>query len=81
MQFTCAHIFRGFGQSQFFDICFMEFPPINPKRYVELKSNVSRLFDTSQDKILRLKKEENSFGIYKQNYRETSWDFILILND
>jgi hypothetical protein len=59
----------------------MDFPPINPKRYVELKSNISKLFDTTQDKILRLKKEENTFGIYKQNYQETSHDWILILND
>ncbi len=57
-------------------------PPNNPKRHVEAKSNVSRIFDTMNDKILALKKdEENTFGIYKQNYLETSVDWIFVLND
>jgi hypothetical protein len=77
-----VHVFRGYGQYSFFDAAFLEFPPINPKRHVEVKTNVSRIFDTTQDKILALKKEEdNIFGIYKQNYTETSVDWIFVLND
>lgn len=76
------HVFRGYGQYSFFDAAFLEFPPINPKRHVEVKTNVSRIFDTTQDRILALKKEEdNIFGIYKQNYTETSVDWIFVLND
>ena len=59
----------------------MDFPPINPKRYVELKSNVSKLFDTGRDNILRLKKDDNSLGVYNGDYKETTIDWILILND
>lgn len=67
----------------FFDAAFLELPPTNPKRYVELKANVSKIFDSSKDKILALKKdhENNIFGIYKENYVETSNDWILILTD
>jgi hypothetical protein len=55
-----VHAFRGYTINTFFDAAFLEFPPINPKRYVELKANISKIFDTSRDKILELKKEENS---------------------
>lgn len=45
---------------------FLDFPPVNPKRYVELKTSVSRLFETTQDKNLQMKKdEENTFGMFK----------------
>jgi len=44
MQFNCVNVFRGYQSCKFFDSVFLEFPPINPKRYVELKSNISRLF-------------------------------------
>jgi hypothetical protein len=82
MQFTCVYVFKGYGSNTFFDATFLDFPPINPKRYVELKTNVSLLFDTCQDKNLLLKKDEdNVFGIFKQNYLETSVDWILVLND
>lgn len=82
MQFTCVHAFRGYSQYTFFDAAFLDFPPINPKRYVELKANVSRLFDTTGDRNLQLKKDdENVFGIFKQNYVETSIDWIIVLND
>jgi hypothetical protein len=66
----------------FFDASFLEFPPNNPKRYVELKANISKIFETSRDKILQNKKDENNqFGIYKENYVETSQDWILVLSD
>lgn len=82
MQFTCVHSFRCYASHTFFDASFLEFPPINPKRYVELKTSVSKLFDSASDKNLHLKKDEdNSLGIYKQTYGETSFDWILILND
>ena len=65
MQFTCAHIFRGFSPTlEQFDVSFLEFPPINPKRYFEMRSKVSRVFDSSSDKILKTKKDENKLGIY-----------------
>lgn len=35
-----------------------------PYRPFELRSRVSKLFDTSRDKTLRNKKEENKYGIY-----------------
>jgi hypothetical protein len=83
MQFQCVHTFRGYGQFSFFDAAFLEFPPSNPKRYVEMKSNISRLFDSQKDSVLQLKKDEESniFGIYKQNYTETSVDWVFVLND
>lgn len=59
----------------------MDFPPINPKRYVELKSNISRLLDTGRDETLKIKKLDNPYGIYKENYHETTLDWILILNE
>jgi hypothetical protein len=59
----------------------LDFPPVNPKRYYELRSTVSKLFDTSKDQVLKMKKEENRFGIYQQNYPETSYDWILLLNN
>ena len=66
----------------FFDAAFLDFPPNNPKRYVELKANISRIFDTGRDKILEVKKEENSqFSLHKENYVETSQDWILVLTD
>lgn len=49
MIFVCVHTFRGYQASKYFDTIFLEFPPINPKRYVELKSDVSKLFDTTRD--------------------------------
>jgi hypothetical protein len=77
-----VHVFRGYSQHLFFDAAFLEFPPNNPKRHVEVKTNVSKIFDTMSDKILALKKdEENTFGIYKENYKETSVDWIFVLND
>lgn len=76
------HVLRGYSQYSFFDVAFLEFPPNNPKRHVGVKTNVSRIFDTTQDKILSMKKEEdNIFGFYKQNYSETSVDWIFVLND
>lgn len=59
MQFNCVHTFRGYSSTPFFDVSFLEFPPINPKRYVELKSNISKLFDTQRDETLKIKKEDN----------------------
>ena len=76
------HVFRSYGQYSFFDAAFLEFPPNNPKRHVEVQTSVSRIFDTMNDKILALRKEEdNTFGIFKQNYVETSVDWIFVLND
>ena len=76
------HVFRSYGQYSFFDAAFLEFPPNNPKRHVEVQTSVSRIFDTMHDKILALRKEEdNTFGIFKQNYVETSVDWIFVLND
>lgn len=37
------------------------------------------LLDTSRDKVLRQKKEENKYSIFRQNYQETTQDFIFIL--
>jgi len=48
---------------------------------VELKSNISRLFDTGRDENLKLKKEDNTYGVYKENYHEKTLDWILLLND
>ena len=79
MQFTCAHIFRGYAQTPYFDVSFLDFPPVNPKRYHEIKSKVSMLFDTSRDKVLKQKKEENKYSIFQSNYQETTLDYIFIL--
>lgn len=81
MTFVSVHLFRGFHNCSFFDVEFLEFPPINPKRYVELKSDVSKLFDTERDQTLQVKKNENQYGIYQENYHETTLDWVLILND
>ncbi len=81
MVFQCVHTFKGYKQTPFFDVCFLEFPPINPKRYVEMKSNVSRILEPQRDDTLKLKKEENQYGIYKENYHETTQDWVLVLND
>jgi len=49
---------------------------------VEVQTSVSRIFDSTHDKILALRKEEdNTFGIFKQNYVETSVDWVFVLND
>lgn len=43
---------------------------------------MSRIFDSTHDKILAQKKdEENTYGIFKQNYVENSVDWIFVLND
>ena len=68
MNFICSHIFRGYGQTPYFDCAFLEFPPINPKRYVELKSDISRLFETGRDENLKLKKTENNLGLFRRDY-------------
>ena len=83
LQFTCIHVFRGYSQFSFFDAAFLDFPPNNPKRHVEVKTSVSRILESSTDKVLALKKEEdtNIFGMYTQNYVETSVDWIFVLND
>jgi len=81
MQFTCVHAFRQYGKVEYFDATFLEFPPINPKRYVELRASVSKLFDSASDRVLALKKEDNEYGIFKQNYAETSIDWLMVLND
>jgi hypothetical protein len=82
MQFNCIHTIRSYPKAEFFDASFLDFPPINPKRYVEMKASVSRLFDSNSDKNLQIKKdEENTLSIFKPNYAETSIDWILILND
>ena len=64
MMFNCVNTFKGNPNTPFFDVSFLEFPPINPKRYVELKSSVSKIFDTTRDETLKIKKEDNQFGIY-----------------
>ena len=51
------------------------------KRFYEIRSTVSRLFDTSKDQVLKMKKEENRFGIYEQNYKEVSYDWLMLLNN
>jgi hypothetical protein len=79
MQFNCAHIFRGFPNTNIFDVSFLDFPPINPKRYFELRSKVSKLLDTSRDETLKFKKHDNRFGIYQRNYDTTTLDWILVL--
>lgn len=81
MDFICVHQLRTYMKSEFFDAIFLDFPPINPKRYVEMKTNVSRLFDSEHDKNLILKKDENPYSIFKPNYVETSIDWVLVLND
>jgi hypothetical protein len=81
MEFICVHTFRTYMRSEFFDTSFLDFPPINPKRYVEMKTNVSKLFDSDNDRILNLKKDENPLSIFKPNYTETSINWILMLND
>ena len=81
MQFNCAHIFRGYPNTNFFDVSFLDFPPINPKRYFELRSKVSKLLDTSRDETLKFKKNENRYGIYQRNYDTTTIDWILVLVD
>ena len=49
---------------------------------MEVQTSVSRIFDSTHDKILALRKEEdNTFGIFKQNYVETSVDWVFVLND
>ena len=63
MQFICAHIFRGYNSALFFDVSFVEFPPVNPKLYHEIKSQVSKLFDTSSDQVLKVKKQDSKLGI------------------
>lgn len=37
------------------------------------------LFDTSRDKVLKQKKEENKYSIFQSNYQETTLDYIFIL--
>lgn len=39
------------------------------------------LFDSSRDKALKVKKEENKFSIFKQNYKATTYDYIFVLVD
>jgi hypothetical protein len=31
MNFICAHIFRNTPYTCVFDVCFVDFPPVNPK--------------------------------------------------
>jgi len=81
MQFVCAHSFRGYQNSQVFDATFLEFPPLNPKKYSELKSKISLILDPHEDKLIKLKKQENKYGIFFENYKETTIDWILILNN
>lgn len=81
MLFVCVHSFRGYQNTKFLDATFLEFPPINPKRYVELKSDNSKLFDTARDTVLKIKREDNPYGIYQENYHETTLDWVLLLND
>lgn len=64
-----------------FDVSFLNFPPVNPKRYPEIDATVSKLFDTSRDKVLKLKKEESLFGGYQENYHELTYDWVLVLNN
>jgi hypothetical protein len=81
MQFVCVHIFRGYSTANYFDASFLQFPPINPKRMCELTKDISKIFDSGFDKVLRVKKEENKFGVYHQSYLETTYDWVFILND
>jgi hypothetical protein len=62
-------------------VSFLDFPPINPKRYFELRSKVSKLLDSSRDTTLKTKKEDNKYGIYQRNYDQTTSDWILVLVD
>lgn len=39
------------------------------------------IFDSSRDKALKAKKEDNKYSIYKQNYKDTTLDYIFILVD
>ncbi len=54
---------------------------MNPKLFHEVQIKISKIFDTSNDKVLRLKKEDNKLGIFTNNYHEKTLDWILILKD
>ncbi len=38
VEFMCAHIFRYNKADPFIDVAFLEFPPVNPKKYHQIEN-------------------------------------------
>lgn len=75
MSFMCAHVFKPAHNDLINDVAFLDFPPINPEKYHEIKEKESRIFNPEKYKL----KIHNKLGIYQNTYDGLTYDWIFIL--
>ena len=78
INFMCAHIFRHNGSDPSHDISFLEFPPVNPKKYHFIMNKSSSLFNPRKE-VAEL--DWNDLGVYQPNYQDDTFDWIFLLNN
>jgi hypothetical protein len=79
MAFMCAHVFKPGHNDLICDVAFLEYPPLNPQRYHDLKEKQSYIFKPDTNKISQIKKSHNKLGVYQNSYEGTTFDWIFVL--
>lgn len=78
IDFQCFHVFRPDRASPILDLSFLEFPPVNPKKYHFLNRERSLLFQPEKRKIEPGSLSER-FGSYEANYSDETFDWLFVL--
>lgn len=81
ISFMCAHVFKPNQNEIINDICFLEYPVMQPERYHDLKEKHSYIFNPEKNKIAQIKKSHNNLGVYHNSYEETTYDWIFLLKN
>jgi hypothetical protein len=77
--FMCAHVFKPGHDDMIHDVAFLEYPPIDPEKYHDLKEKQSYIFKPNSNKIAMIKKSHNKLGVYQNSYEGTTYDWIFLL--
>ena len=79
LSFMCAHVFKPSHNDLVNDVAFLEYPPLNPERYHDLKEKQSYIFRPETNKISIIKQLHNNLGVYQNSYEGTTYDWIFCL--
>lgn len=79
MAFMCAHVFNPAHNEVFHDVAFLDFPPIDPEKYHELREKQSGIFIPETNKIMQIKRMHNKLGVYQNSYDGTTFDWLFLL--
>jgi hypothetical protein len=77
--FMCAHVFKPEQNDLINDVAFLDFPPLHPEKYHDLKEKKSYIFKPDTNKITMIKKSHNKLGVYQNSYDGTTYDWIFLL--